>query len=560
MKLNSKLSLGLSYAATGVGSSSPGLLDLYSTYMVFGDGVMSEGSAGGLRNGPTQFLWAMAGRVRPSLGWMQCKSGGDLDTCFARINAALVQVVAIAHFASQGHNDGLLGTDPVASPSLFNKWKRNLDAFVAAHNGRAGVILIDNTLPSNVTENFKAQVWAAQLNYIATIVPSGGTLIVARDLSGFDPLNMTPAGDSGRVHPDERGGWWLGADPGNPNSIFSKVDPLVTAATIDDIANDTAAKSWRGANLYTDYNLAGTTGTKNGAGVTPVNAVNAGADVGGYATNHTITNALANGSGVTVGVGKDTSPNPYDVQQVDIAGTAAARNTITEIRSNYALTGSVPGAAFAFQAAVKIDDGAGNPPDGLVAFGALFQGGIGNNGGDPTTGVTAPFDHVIDTVLMTAPAVIFGPTYPVNSAQQLITRWEGSVALDGRIRHSRHQIYQTELDEVGVPAYIGDDTIVSANLRLRVTGTGISGTTVTAATVGAVRLEPGRWCNGSADWSACFTRAVRLNGAPWSGHQFPSGWTDTWTGLLSAGNTIDIDLTMTNSKGSSTKTLSLTVV
>lgn len=91
-----------------------------------------------------------------------------------------------------------------------------------------------------------------------------------------------------------------------------------------------------------------------------------------------------------------------------------------------------------------------------------------------------------------------------------------------------------------------------------VTGTGVDGGTISAASVGTVRLDPGRWENGAGNWSTCFTRVLKKNGVVVSG-AFASGWTYNMAGQVSNGDVITIEVAMTNSFGSSTKTITYTV-
>jgi hypothetical protein len=552
--LSFQLGLGLpAGAAVASAPAVPAPAPLYSTYAVWADGLGSEGSCPGLRNGPWHFLLAMKGRVRPTPSWMQAKSGGDLDTIHARRAAFNNQCVKIAHVGSQGHNDPIFA----ATDTAYDKWQRNVASAFAAHNGRARLFVVDLTLASGVSgeATHRTRIWDKQIAYVASLAATGPTQVLLHDTRGFDPLTMTPASDSNRVHMDERGGWWYG------QSLFSLLDAHIVTATKDAILDDMAARSWRGANIYADTNLSGTAGTKT-------TAASGTGPTGDYATGQRITNRLATSAAVVCS--KDTSPDPYDIQIVELSGTPAARETVVmDDTANVSLTGSKPGAFFMLMYGLDIDDGAGAAPDGLIQMGSTFMGNIGSTG-DPSTGVTGPFDHAVDTIVMTAPAPCFGSDGP-NTTNPVIlnTRWEG--ALDGRIRYSRPQIFETELEEVGIPAYTGDDTIVGANLQARLTGTGVTGVdggTISAATVGTVRCDPGRWENGVGNLpdgtptgytrANCYTVVLKKNGVVVSG-AFASGWTYNMTGQVSNGDAITLEVTCTNSFGSSTKTIAYTV-
>ena len=541
--------------AHGSGTFTPqqALKPLGARVLFYGDGVNSEGACAGVRNWPAWCLSLMNGRVMPAAGWMQCKSGGDMDTIFARLNAAIKQAPDIAFFGSQGHNDGLYSS---GYAPLMVKWERNLDAFVAGLPSTTTIIVM-TMITSAVSGETSGGDWAATVSAlmrakVAALQATHGARIVLFDtfathgaFGAWNHLTMTPTSDTNRVHPDERGGWHLG------NKAALILSPLVEAATKDAVLNDAAAKTWRGANIHPDYALAGTGGTKSGT-VAPT---------GNYATGQRITNNLANGSGVAVAVSK-AAQSGYNDQLADISGTPAAQNTVVkDDTGSITLTGSTPGTYWAVMAGVKIHDGANAAPVGLHNFSlALGNFGAVFSTGDLGTGATAPIANALDMVMIAPPKPTFGSDGPMTANPALTMRFQ-AIALDARVELSRPQLFQIEKAAYAAPWYWADDTIMGANYLIRASGTGVSGNgypsagTITAATVATIRLEPGGWSGGNLT----FSRVMKKNGATVSG-AFASAWTYNATGTLTAGDTVTFEITATNSFGSETRTLSYTVV
>lgn len=532
--------------------ASSGLRPFGARVLFYGDGTGSEGAAAGIRNWPSWCLTLMGGRVMPSAGWMQCKSGGDLDTIYARLNSAIRQAPDIAFFTSQGHNDALYSS---GYAPFMAKWERNLDAFVAGLPSTTTIIVMTMITSAVAGEtsggNWPATVSALMRAKVAALQAIHGARIVLFDtfathgaFGPWDHTTMTPTSDVGRVHPDERGGWHLG------NKAALILSPLVEAATKEVILADTTAKTWRGANIHPDYALAGTTGTKSGT-VAPT---------GNYATGQRITNNLTNGTSVAVAASK-AAQTGYDDQLVDISGTPAAQNTVVmDDTGNITLTGSTPGTYWAVMAGVKINDGSGGAPVGLHNFGfALGSLSAIFSGLDLGTGATAPVANVLDMVLLSPPKPTFGSDGPMVANPALTMRYQAT-ALDAHIEFSRPQIFQIEKAAYAAPWYWADDGIMSSNFLIRATGTGVTGNgypsagTITAATVATIRLEPGGWSGGNL----AFSRVMKKNGVVVSG-AFASAWTYNAAGTLTAGDTVTFEITATNSFGSETRTLTYTV-
>ncbi len=540
------LLLLLKSSSSGGGGGSA-LAPLYSRIVFYGDGTMSTAAAPGLRNGPQHALMLLNGRVRPAIGWMSCQSGGDLDSIYARRNQAIKQQPEIFVFCSQGHNPQVSGGLTLKSADyalVMPLWERNLDACIAGLNSNTKIIVC-TTIRSNVSTettggNWHLAVNDAQKAIIAARQATYGDRIVLCDTYAAynDPTNMSPTSDASRVHPDERGGYACGL------AMFNAIDSIVETETKANILADIAAKTWRSANIHPGNTFSGTAGTKSGT-IAPT---------GNWPTGRRITNNLTNGTGMSV----VCSIPDATLAQAVVSGTPAAENSIVlDDTASISLTGLVKGAFYEWRVGILIDDGA----DGAAGIEniALVGGSFGTVGSTtPSTAAhSGPYSRKIDTIL-SVPMCSFGATQPPSVNPSLQVRYR-AVAANSRIQISKPALFQIEKEAKAPMYYIGDDTIFTTNFQLRATGTGISGTTITAATVGLITLEPGVWAGGNADWANAFTRVMKINGVVVSG-AFSSGWTYDATGTLSAGQTVTIEVTGTNTLGGETRTLTFTVV
>lgn len=521
-------------------SAAPALIPLYSRVVFYGDGIASEGAAPGLRNACSHFLILMAGRVRPAVGYMQCKSGGDMDTIYARRNQAIKQQPEIFFFMSQGHNDGIMSSDYAAQ---MVKWERNLDACIDGLDDDV-TIVVCTKVKSNVSGETTGGDWQTTVNTaqkaaIAARQALHGSRIVLCDTYAAysDPTNMSPSSDANRVHPDERGGYAIGLE------MFNTMDALVESETKENILADIGAKAWRSANIHPDNTFSGTGGTKSGT-VAPT---------GNWPTGQRITNNLTNGASVAVACTTDSS-----TATAELSGTPASENSITmDDTSSISLTGLVKGAFYEWRQGILIDDGA----DGAAGIEniAMVLGSFGTLGSTSSAAAvnSAPYSRKIDTVL-SAVGCSFGATQPPSVNPQLAVRYRAA-AQDSRIQISKPALFHIEKEPYAPFYYIGDDGIFGTNFTARATGTGISGSNITAATVATITLEPGVWAGGASDWSTVYTRVMKINGSVVSG-AFSAGWTYNAAGTLTAGQTVTFEITGDNGLGSHTVTLTFTVV
>ncbi len=513
----------------GGGSSS--LASIGSQILFYGDGVMSEGAAAGLRNMPTVALLALNARVMPSPGWMQCKSGGDMDTIYARRDSAIDQQPDIFVIASQGHNDHLMENDPDTLSTYIDKWTRNADACKAGCPSSR--FFVCSTLPSTVvgeTSTIRNKVWARQQAWAT----ANGAIYIATG-EAFDPVTMSDDG----THPNQLGGA-LGE-----TVIAAAISPYVVAATKTEILDLLRGGTYPGfvaTNLDVDVLLSGTTGTKSGT-VAPT---------GNYATGKRITNNLTNGTSVAVTVSKDAQTG-YDRQIAVVSGTPASANTIVQDETgSTTLTGAWPGRHPIVGMGLVIDNGAGAAPTGLQAL-SLALGSYGSIGSSAAT--TGTYQRAIDGIILAAPRCIFtGGAYTVNAA--LTTRWS-NVALTGRTIIEKPVLGWCDTRTRTRPCYTGADTISGANYLLRLTGTLASG-------AGTLRAEPGVWAPYGLTEADFTERRIYKGGSATIGTGTlvatltGSTWTWVTSGII-AGDTLWLEVDANNGVGATRTARSATV-
>lgn len=475
----------------------------------YGDGVNAEGSAPGTANWPTQFLRKMNGRVRGAVGWMQCKSGGEMQTTYARRQWTIVQQAPLVFIGSMGHNPEVEGTifglDPAVNPVLIDRWKRNVQAIFDGCP-LSDIFVMLTCASSSAAEPYRTAVWDAQIAFIASL---GGRVRLI-DTRGFDPALHTFDG----VHPSSLGGEYLS------DLAFAVANPLIETRTRDQIMSDVTAAADYGANLAPDWAMAGTTGTRAG---TPQ-------PTGEYATGQRITNNLAGTSAIVVS--KDASPGTYSRQIATLSGTPGAAGTLVQDDTgNITLTGSTPGTFHEILLDVLVDDGAGAAPVGLrgwlMSIGSLATLGNQSNVANQNADMTAPINNIIRV----PPRSISGTSGPAVVNPTLSTRWS-AVALTGRTVISRWIVRQVELVAYTVPALVGNDGIMGANYQLRITGTA-GGTNI-------LRGDPGAWSGGAIS----FDPKWYLNGV-----EVASGWTYTQA-TPASGTVITFRPRPTNTMGS----------
>lgn len=482
MSLGLSPTIGFSPAATAAAPAA--LLPIGSQIVFFGDGTGSEAAAPGLRNYPTWTVWLLNGRVFPGPAYIQCASGGDLDTTFARIAPALGHQADIAVFASQGHNDPVMSTDPDLTSTYLDKWKRNLDAWMTG-NTVATLIPICTTIKSNVAgETLTASVGgtirdrvnALQKAYITTKIAGDARAFVIDIYTTYDPTNMSSDAGGFQTHPDMRGGYAIGL------AIANALDSRVVAKTRDEIQAMLATTTYpglSGTQFDTDTLLqGGTAGTKAGS-VTPT---------GNYPTGKRITNNLTNGTSVAVACSIDASPGTYSIAVVAVSGTPAAETTIVmDDTASITATGTTPGQYAVAAWGVKVDDGAGGAPTGVRSLCATFSN-YGNSGSAGTDATTITMAQKVDTVMFAAPKSMYISSGPFAGNPAFTARFAAS-ALTTTLKLDRPTLHTVSTRTRSAPCYLGTDTITTANYMIRVvTATGVMTTRVNVACASTANL------------------------------------------------------------------------
>ena len=529
------LSLNINLVGAG-GGAAPALAAIGSQIGIWSDGVMSEGACPGARNA---FLWTLSylnGRCLPAPGYMQGKSGGDMNTCLARLPYTTVQMWDIAVMGSMGHNDGLMNTDPDLDPTNTNLWKSNLIAFVAA-NPNAKYIPVCSTLPSQVggeTQAIYNKVWAIQQAAVTACADARVFYVATGE--AFNPATMI-AGGGDTAHPNVLGGYTAGYLTIGP-AIGAKI-VAGSIATIQGMLQNTIYPGLSGGQLYSTNTLVGVAGSKAGT-VVPTGEV---------ATSHTLTNNLTNGTSVTVLASK-SPPDPAtpSTQVIDISGTPSAQNTVIfGTTATISVTGSTPGQYALFAATLTFDDGTGAAPVGLVQFSADF-GNFGIHGSSGAlAGAGADIGWPTTTLMMVPPKPFFGGNGPFAASPRVLTR-HSVINNDVEKTINSPTLHLISTRSQSPAQYIGGDSITGANYLLRLTGTLASG-------VGTLRVEPGAWCPyglTNADFSArriykgssatigSGTLVATLTGATWT-------WT---TSGISGGDTLWAEVDAISGTGS----------
>lgn len=456
---------------TGGGGSGPALLPLGKQVGFWGDGVFGTGCTAGFRRATDMALLYLGLRVLPAPGFQQCLSGGDMDTIYDRRELAANQCWDLASFGNQGHNDGLMSTDPDTTPTYWTKWKRNFDWWVA-NNARASLIPICTTVGSSVSGEAIAssvnpaltraqrvnQLQKAHITAAAAIDPR---ILLIDTFPVYDPPNMSSDTGAQFTHPDMRGGDALGL------AIATAISPFIDAATKDQVQEalrNGLYPGMTGTQFDADVLLAGTGGT---------------VPAGVYATGKKATSNLAGTATVTGS--KETSGGAHSIQRLTLAGTPAAENTIAQDdTASISATGSTPGAHIMCTWGFNIHDGSGGAPIGLRGLGVTFAnfGLFGSSGSD---GTTQTFSHALEGIIATIPLGGYGSSGPFAANPAFTTRWDDVILNGSVIDLDRPMVHVVStLDRPA--AYIGYDALLGANYKLRLSGT-----------IAALRVEPGHW-------------------------------------------------------------------
>lgn len=449
----------------GGGTPAPGVVPVGSLYGMIGDGTMATGSAAGVRNVPFWIMDRLKGRLTPSPLALAALSGTTIarndgsNTAFINpiaINALAAQYVDVPMFLSCGANDNVLSSDPASTPWLQD-WKDAVSAHVAA-NPQAKLIPICGTAPSIKTAEptWRATIWAAQAAHVVSLNDARCVFV---DVSSIDPNNWSLASDSGRVHPDERGA------QAYANLLLAAITSRIEAKTMDQVDDliFTNALPTMVAQLDTDRALLGTGGTvtnMTGGSTTATSKL---------ATNLTGSTAVASGV-AAISAGQKTV--------VTLGGTVTAEGKVMmQDKSNLALTGATPGQFVMSGLRVRA-------PAGFVNAGADFASYATVGGGANSQGaavITAPVANPIDSLWYSFPQPLFGS--PLAGKRAAAFRYPVGTMPTGAIETEQWFAWIPSARLRGAPVYLGALAIVTANYKLRVTGTVAAG----------FRVEPGYW-------------------------------------------------------------------
>lgn len=473
----------------GGGGSS--LIAIGSQIGFWGDGVFGTGCTAGLRRATDMALILLNLRVIPGPGYQQCISGSTMDTVYDRKELAANQCWKIAVYSNDGHNDALMSTDPDLDATQWTKWKRNFDWW-RQNNSRASLIPVCTTVKSTVvaegnTASVGGMTIAQRVNqlqkaYITAAAALDARILLIDTFTVYDPLNMSSDSGAFYTHPDVRGGYALGS------YIAAAISPYIVAGTKDEVQALLLAGTYPGM-----------TGTQFDTDV--LMAVD-----GGTATNITGTwtsgkRAVNNLAGTaSVAASKDTSPGTYTKRILTISGTPGAENTIVEDDTgNITATGTTPGGHVMCTWGFKIHDGSNGAPVGFRNIGVTW-GNFGLFGTSGTDGTSQTLAQKLEGIIATAPLGGFASNGPYAANPAFATRW-ANASLTGVVEIDRPMMHIVTTLDAGPAAYIGWDTVLGANYKIRLSGT-----------IAALRAETGQWTPYGMGNSNFTARRIYLGG------------------------------------------------
>lgn len=482
---------GLRRATTGGGTPTPSptpapaLIPTGARMTLVGDGIMAEGSSGGIRNAFWAIMQRMEGRLQPCPWSLLAYSG----TTIARvdgsnkpwispyaINASADQFPDIAVFGSCGANDNILSNDPATHWSMQD-WKDALDAFIAAHPGALLIpVLLTAASEKTGEATWRTAAWNAQKAHIAAKAAIDPRVLLI-DTSDMAPATNWSVESAGQyVHPDERYAAGVAA------RFHAAVSPLCEARTALEVADMIHAATYPGVatQIDTDRALSGIGGTVTGPGVT-----------GSIATSKVVTNTTG-ATGLTVAQVATSGGRTKTV--VTGAGTASATGKIMiQDKANIAATGATPGQQVRSGAIMRVSAGYHN-------HGADYSGGnYGSMGGTGNSLTNQTLVGAGATQAIDAPQMIFGrPIFGISANPTAKRSWaalyrSGTSLAGVTIELEQPWLYVPNFRTKGAPRYLGGYLVggtvatLGPNLLLRPTGT------VTAAAGGTVRVDPGMW-------------------------------------------------------------------
>lgn len=504
------LGLGLGIGARVRSGGSPPVSTLTAgvTFAWVMDGLasISGGVGPGTPNPAHQFMRLMGARVQPAPVAILALSGTSVGPSAFGGNAGWQNPYALDAAASMvprimivggGANDNLLSTDPGADPSdghttnaqlqaWYNMQKYGLEQF-QAYGGDYYVIVNtppsaktnETTIDSGQTLDRRTRVMTAQSDFAAALKLLDSRVLFVSLAAMLPPSSFSVDGVQ-LVHFDERGGWYLG------NAVKTVLDPLIEdpgAAVIRDRIEAGTYPLMTGAQADTDFALAGTGGTVTAAqGMT-----------GTIATSKLIANTTG-ATGIVVSQVATTGGRTKTVVDLSAATPAATDGRILiQDKSNFGPS-LTPGQ-------VVLTAALWRAPAGFRTFGAEWgsftQWGGGANSLADSGLAGANETHALDTLLIGSGtgSVAFTATtsFAPVAKRGWALFWKAGSTLSGPIELERPAYWKPSNRTAAAPRYIGDTVtssggaMLGANFRMQPRGT------VSAASGGLVRVEPGQW-------------------------------------------------------------------
>lgn len=448
------------------GASGPALVPAGATYVMTGDGTMSASSAAGIRNIPFWLMSFLDGRLQPAPLPLIAASGTTIarddgsNTAFIipiAIPAASAQYADVFFFLGCGANDNVLSSNPANTPWLQD-WKDAVTLTVAS-NPQAKRIVICEPGPSTKAgeATYAADVRAQMAAHSASF---NDPRIVHVATGSIVANNWSLASDVSRVHPDERGG------PDYAGLVYAAILPHLEVKARADILDAIFAGTYPGmaAQLDVDRALVGTGGTVTnlaGGSVAPTSKL---------ITNLTGSTAISSAVVATMG-GRQKAV-------VTLGGTVTADNKVMlQDKSNLVFTAATPGQFLRHGMVVRAGAGFVNAGIDLGSYGVT--GGGANS--QAATSTTAPVANAIDSLWIGFSLPLFGS--PLQGKRSVAFRYPAGAAPAGSIEVEQPFAWVVNDRLRGAPVYLGALAIVTANYKLRVSGSVAAG----------FRFEPGYW-------------------------------------------------------------------
>lgn len=528
------------------------LVPLGSTWGAVGDGLTYQGTAPGINSTLDQLQRLMGLRIQPvpeavmAVGGSTIKTDRPASTQYATvfpylIDALAAQVPDIFMFLQMGRNDLVLSTDPGSNPGdgtttsqVLQDWYDALNRSYTAWLAYAGsdqtkrfVISFSPSASNSIANEstYRVPVWNAQFAKASALKASDSRVLIA-DMRDMTDATLWSSDGTQRIHYDERGAYHVA------EIIYNVLSPEVVSATDDAIIDMIEAGTYKyqtGTQRDTNTALTGTGGTITGPGVT-----------GTIATGKVITNTTG-ATGITVSQVVTTGGRTKTVIDLSAAtATSAAGRIYVADTANLSLTGVTPGQDIRTYGVMR----ASNFRNMGADVGNYGTWGSTSNGGNSSANET----HPLSSAIFIRPRVAFTTGTAFTPALKRgfgISFISGqTLSGNGTIEIERPGAYLFSNRTAAAPKYIGDTVnsqgtkFFNAFYQMQPRGT------VSAASGGTVRVEPGRWNLGGLTENDFAARRIYKGGTatPGSGTLLATISGATWTFAIGAGATTQGDL------------------